>query len=181
MFFDIRTLHGDPAFEQSLKDHIAGHLNKDAVFLAHTAMNVLRFKTPLGWFGRIKTEKKGEYRGKVDIKKAGIFAVTEGIKVLALEAGILDGGTRERLQGLLEAKILAPGQAQDLEASFDFLVFLRLRCQVRAIREEREPNNHVSLDHLNRMEKGRLKLALKEVRSFQNFLQRHFRLDLFSQ
>ena len=180
MFFDIRTLHGDPSFERSLKEHIARHLNKDAVFLAHTAVNVLRFKTPLGWFGRIKTEKKGEHYGKVDIKKAGIFAVTEGIKVLALEAGILDGGTRERLQGLLEAKVLAPEQAQDLEVSFDFLVFLRLRCQVRYIREGSEPSNYVSMDHLNRMEKGRLKLALKEVRSFQTFLQRHFQLDLIS-
>jgi CBS domain-containing protein len=178
MFFDIRTLHGDPSFEQELKAHIAEHLNQDAVFLAHTAVNVLRFKTPLGWFGRIKTIKKGEDRGKLDIKKAGIFAVTEGIKVLALEASILNGGTRERLHGLVEAKVLAPEQALDLEASFDFLVFLRLRCQVRAIREGQEPSNYLSLDHLNRMEKGRLKLALKGVRAFQTFLRRHFQLDL---
>jgi CBS domain-containing protein len=178
MFFDIRTLYGEPSFEQRLKDHIAKSLSKEAAFLAHTTVNVLRFKTPLGWFGRIKTIKKGELRGKLDIKKAGIFAVTEGIKVLALEAGILNGGTRERLQGLVEAKVLASEQAQDLEASFDFLVFLRLRCQVRGIREGREPDNYVSLDHLNRMEKGRLKLALKEVRSFQTFLQRHFQIDL---
>jgi CBS domain-containing protein len=178
MFFDIRTLYGEPSLEQQLKDHIAKSLSKEAVFLVHTTVNVLRFKTPLGWFGRIKTIKKGELRGKLDVKKAGIFAVTEGIKVLALEAGILNGGTRERLQGLVEAKVLAAEQAQDLEASFDFLVFLRLRCQVRAIREGREPDNYVSLDHLNHMEKGRLKLALKEVRSFQTFLQRHFQIDL---
>jgi CBS domain-containing protein len=177
MFFDIRTLYGDLSFEQSLKRHLAEHLTNDAVFLAHTAVNVLRFKPPLSWFGRIKTEK-GEHRGEVGIKKAGIFAVTEGIKVLALEAGILNGGTRERLQGLTAGKVLERDQAQDLEASFDFLVFLRLRCQVRAIREGREPTNYVSLDHLNRMEQGRLKLALEEVRSFQTFLQRHFRLDL---
>jgi CBS domain-containing protein len=180
MFFDIRTLHGDPSFEQELKAHISEHLQKNAVFLAHTALNVLGFKTPLGWFGRIKTLKKGEQRGKLDIKKAGIFAVTEGIKVLALEANILNGGTRERLQGLVEAKVLSPEQALDLEASFDFLVFLRLRCQVRAIREGLEPSNYLSMDHLNRMEKGRLKLALKEVGSFQTFLQRHFQLDLIN-
>lgn len=180
MFFDIRTLYGDPTFEQELKTHIAAHLEKDAVFLAHTAVNVLRFKTPLGWFGHVKTETTEENRGKLDIKKAGIFAVTEGIKVLALEAGILNGGTRERLQGLITAKTLAAEQAQNLEASFDFLVVLRLRCQVRAIREGRKTNNYVALEHLNRMEKGRLQLALKEVRAFQTFLQRHFQLDLIS-
>jgi CBS domain-containing protein len=180
MFFDLRTLYGDPGLEQALKASLTEHLNKDAVFLAHTGANVLRFSPPLGWFGGIKTEGHGEHRGKLDIKKAGIFAVTEGIKVLAFEAGILSGGTRERLQGLAAAQVLDPEQAQDLEASFDFMVVLRLRCQVRALREGKEPNNYVTLSHLNRMEKGRLKLALQEVQAFQAFLKRHFQLDLLT-
>jgi CBS domain-containing protein len=177
MFFDLRTLYGDPGLEEALKAGITDYLHKDAVFLAHTGANVLSFKPPLGLFGGIKTERSGEQRGKLDIKKAGIFIITEGIKVLAFEAGIVSGGTRERLQGLAAAQVLDPEQAQDLEASFDFLVFLRLRCQVRAIRDGKEPSNFVALDHLNRMEKGRLQLALQEVRAFQSFLKRHFHLD----
>jgi CBS domain-containing protein len=180
MFFDLRTLYGDPALEQTLKLRLADHLNKEAVFLAHTGANVLCFKPPLGWFGGIKTERHGEQRGKVDIKKAGIFAITEGVKVLALEAGILHGGTRERIKELVAAQVLEPEQAQDLEASFDFLVFLRLRCQVRAIRDGRQPTNYVNLSQLNSMEKGRVKLALEEVRAFQTFLKRHFQLDLIT-
>ncbi|MBE0599621.1 MAG: CBS domain-containing protein [Desulfuromonadales bacterium] len=178
MYFDLRTLYGDPQLETQLKALIAEQLSKDAVFLAHTGANVLGFKPPIGWFGHLQTESKGEYRGQLDIKKAGIFAITEGIKVLALEAGIFHGGTRERLLGLTTAGVLHPEQAQNLEASFDFLVFLRLRSQVRSIREGRKPGNHLNLDHLNRMETGRLKLALEEVRSFQSFLKRHFRIDL---
>lgn len=178
MFFDLRTIYGDPDLEQALKRHLAAHLGKEAAFLAHTGVNVLRFKAPLGWLGGIKAGRHGEERGKVDIKKAGIFAITEGIKLLALEAGILDGGTRERLQGLATAQVMERGQVQDLEASFDFLVFLRLRCQVRALKEGAPPNNYVTLAHLNRMERGRLALALQEVQEFQSFLRRHFQLDL---
>ncbi len=178
MFFDIRTLHGNPTFERTLKVHIKEHLAGEDVFLAHTAANVLRFKPPLGLFGQIKTEKKGAHRGKLDIKKAGIFAITEGIKVLALQAGILDGGTRERMEKLLALKVLRQEQAQDLQASFDFLVYLRLRAQVRAIQAGREPTNHLCLDHLNRMEKGRLKLALEEVKSFEGYLEHHFKVNL---
>lgn len=178
MFFDIRTIYGDPSFEQELKSRIAEHLHRNSMFLAHTAVNVLSFKVPLGWFGRIKTVKKGEHLGKFDIKKAGIFAVTEGIKVLALEAGLLSGGTHERLQELVNATILTPELALDIEESFNFLIFLRLRGQVKAIREGREPGNFLSLKLLNRMEKERLKMALREVGSFQDFLERHFRLDL---
>ncbi len=178
MFFDLRTLYGDPSLERALKTHITGSLRREVAFLVRTAANVLRFKPPLGWFGRIKVEKKGAQRGLLDIKKAGIFAITEGIKVLALEAGLLDGGTRERLQSLAEAKVLGRGQAEDLEASFNFLVFLRLRSQVTAIREGRKPSNHIALDNLNHMERGRLRLALEEVGAFQDFLRSHFQLDL---
>jgi CBS domain-containing protein len=181
MFFDIRTIHGDLSFEQQLKSQIAEHLERTPMFLAHTAANTLSFKTPLGWFGRIKTIKKGEHQGKIDIKKAGIFAVTEGIKVLALEANQLNGGTQERLQDLIKASVLTPELGLNLKEGFDFLVFLRLRSQVKAILEKDEPTNYLSLDLLNRMEKERLKLALTEVQSFQDFLKRHFKLDLINQ
>jgi CBS domain-containing protein len=68
--------------------------------------------------------------------------------------------------------------ADDLEASYNFLVFLRLRCQVDAINDGREPNNYITLARLNHMEKGRLKLAFEEVDKFQGFLEVHFRMHL---
>jgi CBS domain-containing protein len=178
MFFDLRTLYGDPSLEAALKAHVAERLHRDATFLVRTAANVLRFPPPLGWFGRIKVERKGAQDGLLEVKKAGIFAITEGVKVLALESGILYGGTRERLRDLVTASVLSPEAADDLEASYNFLVFVRLRGQVDAIRRGQEPTNLIALDQLNRMEKGRLRLALEGVRSFQEFLGRHFHLDL---
>lgn len=178
MFFDLRTLYGDPSLEQALKEFITASLRRDAAFLVRTAINVQRFRPPLGWFGRIRAERKGERRGLLDIKKAGIFAITEGVKVLALEAGVFGGGTRERLQTLVAAKVIGREQAEDLKASFDFLVFLRLRSQVAALRDGRPPTNDLSLDQLNRMETGRLRLALEGVANFQEYLRSHFGLDM---
>jgi CBS domain-containing protein len=178
MFSDLRTLYGDPSLEQALKAHLTGSLRRDPAFLIRMAANVLRFVPPLGWFGRIRVERKGEYRGLLDVKKAGIFAITEGVKALALEAGAMDGGTRERMQLLVTAKVLDRQQVEDLEASLNFLVVLRLRAQVEAIRAGRNPTNHIALEHLNRMEKGRLRLALEGVGALQDFLKRRFQLDL---
>jgi CBS domain-containing protein len=178
MFFDLRTLHGDSCLERALKEHILRWLQLEPMFLRYAAAGVLRFKPPLGWFGRIKVEQKGDHRGLLDIKKAGIFAITEGVKVLALEAGILDGGTRERLAALVTAGTLSPVQAEDLESSFNFMVHLRLRGQVAALQAGREPTNFIDLRQLNRMEVGRLRLALEGVRTFQSFLSLRFSLDL---
>jgi CBS domain-containing protein len=178
MFFDLRTIYGDPTLERALKSHIASWLQIEPFFLRYAAANVLRFEPPLSWTGRVKVERKGEHRGLVDIKKAGIFAITEGVKVLALEAGIVDGGTRERLTALVTAGTLTPVQAEDLESSFNFMVHLRLRGQVAAIQEGREPTNFIDLRQLNRMEQGRLQMALEGVRTFQSFLKLRFDLDM---
>ncbi len=177
MFFDLRALYGDQDLVQDLKQHITAYLSRDSSFLARTAKNVLRFKTPIGMFGRFKLETEGVHRGKMDIKKAGIFAITEGVKVLSLETGSLDGGTHERIKSLAKSGVLSRDLSEDLEASFSFLVSLRLRGQVTAISAGEETSNYIILNQINHMEQGRLRLAFEAVKSFQEFLELHFQLD----
>jgi CBS domain-containing protein len=177
MFFDLRTLYGDPLFEDELKKHITALLRANNMFLAHSAANAVGFKPPLTFFGRIKRKKRGPHRGSIEVKKAGVFPITEGIKAMALQSGISDGGTRSRVLGLEMAGILRPKQAENLIAAFDFLVTLRLRAQLIAIEEGRTPSNYLPLDRLNRIEEGRLKLALEEVENFQGFLRSRFHLN----
>lgn len=178
MFFDLRTVYGDPSLERGLKEQLTQHFNQEKMFLTRSAANLLRFKPPLGLFGGIKVEHGEEHRGQLDVKKAGIFAITEGVKCLAMEAGVMDGGTRERILSLVEAGVLKQKMADDLDASYNFLVFLRLRCQVENIRAGKEPSNYITLTRLNHMEKGRLKLAFEEINEFQEFLRVHFRVHL---
>lgn len=175
MFSDMRTLYGDPTLEQHLREHVSGRLVGDEAFLGHMTGNLLHFAVPLGWFGRIKTET-GEHKGRLDLKKAGIFAVTEGAKILSLSTGLQERNTRERLEALQKAGVLSDSEAGDVTAVYDTLVHFRLRTQVEALREGREPDNRIALQGLNRMEQGRLRVALEGVRSFQGFLQRRFRL-----
>ncbi len=178
MFFDLRTIYGDMSLELGLKEQLAKHFSQEKMFLTHSAANILRFKAPLGLFGGIKVEHGEEHRGQLDVKKAGIFAITEGVKALAMESGIMDGGTRERISALVEKGVFNRKMADNLEASYNFLVYLRLRCQVDYIKAGNEPSNYITLSKLNHMEKGRLKLSFEEVNEFQEFLRVHFRVHL---
>ena len=178
MLFDLRTIYGDSSLEKGLKRILAEHFSEEKMFLTRSAANVNRFRPPLGLFGGIKVEHGEEHRGQLDVKKAGIFAITEGVKALAMEAGIMDGGTRERIEALVEKGALTRKMADDLDASYNFLVFLRLRCQVDDLRAGKEPSNFITLAKLNHMEKGRLKLAFEEVNEFHEFLTVHFRVHL---
>ena len=178
MLFDLRTIYGDLSLEKGLKKMLAEHFSEEQMFLTRSAANVNRFRPPLSLFGGIKVEHGETRRGQLDVKKAGIFAITEGVKALAMEAGIMDGGTRERISALVEKGVLKRKMADDLDASYNFLVFLRLRCQVDEIRAGNEPSNFITLTKLNHMEKGRLKLAFEEVNEFHEFLRVHFRVHL---
>jgi CBS domain-containing protein len=178
MFVDLRTIHGEAGFERELKTHVYAHLARDKTFLMRMAQNMLGFRPPLGWFGRIRTERTGERRGMLDIKKAGIFAITDGVKSLALEAASLDGGTHERIAHLVTSGVLDAARAEDLEASLEFLVTLRLRGHVQAVRAGKPPGNYIALAQLNRMEQARLRSALEEVARFQQFVRHHFKVDL---
>jgi CBS domain-containing protein len=180
MFSDLRTLHGDHSLEEQLKAHILRRTREDDVFIARMAANAARFHSPLTIFGNFKREKDGPHKGKIDLKKAGIFTLTEGIKILALEKGRLGGSTPEKIAWLRQQGVFTAQKAGDIDAAFNLLVFLRLRCQTLAIREGREPSNYIDPDKLDRVEKNRLHTALEVVKSFQGFLRGHFQLDLIT-
>jgi len=178
MFSDMRALCGDRSLERQLKEHVIQVAAENSLFLAKMAQNVCRFPPPLGFFGQIKTEPSGVHLGALDLKKAGIFALTEGVKILALKAGWLGGSTHERLAVLQEKEILSKEQISDIEASYNLLTFLRLRGQIDSAAAGREVTNYISPGSLDRVEKGRLKLALEVVKSFQGTIRHHFQLNM---
>ncbi|MCD6582094.1 MAG: CBS domain-containing protein [Desulfuromusa sp.] len=178
MFSDMRVLCGDRVLESQLKEYVIQVAGENSLFLAKMAQNVCRFSPPLGLFGQIKTESSGTHLGSLDIKKAGIFAITEGVKILALSEGVLGGTTLERLATLQEKDILSKELVSDIEASYNLLTFLRLRGQVDSAAAGREVTNYISPVSLDRVEKGRLKLALEVVKSFQGTIRHHFQLNM---
>ena len=177
-FIDLRTVYGSPAFEHELKERIYEQSSANNLFLMRMVEGGLRFTPPLGWFGRIKAESGGEHSGELEIKKAGIFAITDGIKALAVKHKVLNGSTLQRLEALRAASVIDEKYAAALDEGFRFLVLMRLRGQLQDLAEGREPDNYIRLDRLNVMERGRLKIALTSVEKFQEFLKHDFGLHL---
>ena len=170
MFSDLRTVYGDFGLERELKESVVAVIKQHPVFLAHMANNVLRFKPPINFLGGFKVEKKGANAGRLDIKMFGLFPLTEGIKVLALEAGIIDGGTNEKISKLLHQGVVPEDQLSDVEASFNFFVSMRLKSQLRQVAAGHEPTNYIDPYQLDEVERERLKVAFSMVKSFQSFL-----------
>lgn len=180
IFQGLRALHGDKTLEKQLHDHILATVRSPSLFFPYMARHALRFPPPLTLFGRIRVERSGEHRGKVDIKKAGIFAITVGASLLALEAGFIGGNTWEKLELLGQRGVLAPGDLETIEEAFTFLVQLRLQSQLRELAANGKLTNHVDPLTMTDKERFQFRQALKGVAPFLRIMNNRYQLNFIS-
>jgi CBS domain-containing protein len=178
MFQDMRTLHGSVDLEGILRDHIIITSHQHSLFFPYMAKNIVRFKPPLGLFGRIKTESRGDYKGCFDLKKGGIFALTLGISLLALHYGSMGGNSWDKIVRLRETGKIAAHDLDQIEEAFSFLLKLRLEKQFRALEAGRQPGNHVDPLVLTDRERDLLREAFKGVNLLLHILEDTFQLQM---
>ncbi len=159
IFFDLRGVYGDTGLTTMLRqeayDIAAGEVGF-AKLLAEAAGALV--EQGLGWFGRIKTS-----RGRIDLKKAGLFAIVTTARVLAIRHHITERSTPARLGALKKAGI---GGEQDLDAlaqAQDVFLELILRQQIDDITEGLPPSNAVAVSRLGPGDRNRLRAALEAV------------------
>ncbi len=180
VFQDLRVLYGEKSFERALREHICECARTNSHFFPNMARNIVRFKPPVGMFGRFIVEKKGAKRGKLDIKKGGLFALTRGIGLLALEAGIAGGSTWDKIERLEKLNLVSPHDLEAIKESFTVLMKMRLEKQLAAISAGLEPGNHIDPLLLAERERDRLRMAFKGVATLLGVIQRHYQLNLVS-
>lgn len=180
MFQDFRTIHGDPMLEMQLHEHISALTTRNSLFFPSVAKNIVRFPPPLGMFGRIRVERRGKERGKLNLKRAGIFAITEGVSLLALEQGLIHGTTWEKLEELGKMKILSANVCQNIDESFTHLVKLRLQRQLQDLSAGKTPSNYIDPLHMTDKDRAQFREALRGVGSFLRLIRDRYKLDFIS-
>jgi CBS domain-containing protein len=180
MFQDFRTIHGDKSLEEALHNFIQTTVQEYKLFLPHVAKNIVRFPPPLGMFGRIKVERTGTNRGKVDLKKAGIFAITEGASLLALEHNIHSGTTWDKLEKLVQVSALAKRDSEKISDAFSQLVNFRLQRQLRDLAAGNKLSNAIDPQRLTEKSRQQLREALRGVNLLLRIIREHYRLDFIS-
>lgn len=177
IFADAGPVAGDAALldgaRRRLLDLLAGH----GAFLSQFAHTALTFETPLGLFGTLLTEG-GEHKGRLDLKKGGIFPIVHGVRALALEAHLPQTNTLDRLAALMQADRLERGLAVDLREAFEFLLALRLKAKLHEARQD-GADNLVTPAQLAPDEREELRHAFRVVKQFKDLLSYHFHLGMF--
>jgi CBS domain-containing protein len=180
MLQDLRSLHGDDSLSIQLRGHICAAVHSNSIFFPNMASHVVRFPDPFTMFGRIRVENSGEHKGKVDLKKAGIFAISAGATLLALEAGRIGGTTWEKLEFLEKREFFTSGDHKTIAESFTYLTQLRLKLQLQGLAENTGQTNLIDLHSMTEKEQYQLRQALKGVKTFLWIFRDHYLLDLIS-
>ena len=173
IFFDFRNAYGEEALTEELREFVFEELEGEELFISYMLLDAVRFRVPSGIMGWLMSHLEGQ-SGKLDIKKSGIFPITQGIRALALKAGIRDTETTERIDRLTASGDLPPDIGQDIKEAFSFLQTIRLQHQADQLRKGEEPDNLIDTHALSKLERDLLKESLKIVRSFQDFIERRY-------
>ncbi|HXE96738.1 MAG TPA: DUF294 nucleotidyltransferase-like domain-containing protein [Dongiaceae bacterium] len=178
VFQDLRVLYGEKALEDELRAYICECARSNPIFFPNMARNIIRFKPPIGMFGRLLVEKKGDHRGKLDLKKGGLFALTKGISLIALESGILGGTTWSKLERLQHLHLVSDQDMEVIRDAFSFLMKMRLGKQLSALASGQDADNFVDPLSLTEPEREQLRTALRGVETLIKLLNSHYQLNL---
>ena len=179
-FFDIRGIHGDQQLVDDLRRSYVPIAANAKRLQAHLAKLATFREPPLGFFRGLVLEKGGSHANTLDIKKGGTAAVVQMARVFAVEAGLPQVGTRERLTAAAGAGTVSRQGAADLHDAFEFLTNIQLQHQEAAVNAGREPDNHVNPKELSRLDREHLRDAFSVIRRMQQGLATRYPISQMS-
>lgn len=167
IFFDFRGAYGDMSLIDALRRHLFATTKGWSGFFRHLTENALCFKPPLGFFRNFVVESKGDHRDAFDIKGA-MMPIIDFARIYALQQGIEETNTLERLHQLYLMEILKWEEYHEIEQAYGFLMQQRFVRQVNAIIDENTaPDNYINPKKLSRIEQTLLKEIFKRIVKYQ--------------
>ncbi len=174
IFLDFRYLAGDKELFDNLKDYTTRLFRESRYALLFMAEDDLKHRVPLTMFGRIVTEKAGKQSRRLDLKRAVMVHMVDGIRLFSLREGIRETNTFERLDRLKERGIFNPDDAEYIEAAYESLMMFRIRSAAEKMRLGLEPNSYINLEQLSKKEKNLLRESLLMAHRLQSLTAHTF-------
>lgn len=175
IFFDFRAIHGDLELAGELREHLVSALDGQRVFLGRMASRIIKNRPPIGFFRSFVVEKSGEHRNELNLKLKGIAPIVDAVRLFALERGIRETSTLERIKALKEKDAIVRDYADELEFAFDFIMLLRINLQYEQIKKGERPGDFVNPNNLGNLEKKTMKSYFRLVSEIQDLISERYK------
>lgn len=171
IFIDAFAVAGDKELLINLKEYLYNKIQSKDIFMAYFAKSTLAFDTPTTFSSFMAKDDL------INIKKAAIFPIVQGIRSLALKEKIKETTTIKRIKILEARNILEKTKAAELIEAFEIASTLRLKNQLDCIQEGVALTNEINTNNLGKIERDLLKESFKIVVEFKKFINYIFKLD----
>lgn len=180
IFFDFRSVFGEAHLAQALRDYVTEVIPHNPGFLREMYGVETDHRVALGWFGRLITERETDTRGdRINLKHRGALPLVEGVRLLALRAGIAETSTLKRIEALHANGIVDDNEQDYLTAAFRLITDLLLRQQVADYKAGHKVGNLVSTAALRKRQKDMLVSCLRAISVFRDRIRYELTGDIF--
>ncbi|HXW68922.1 MAG TPA: DUF294 nucleotidyltransferase-like domain-containing protein, partial [Dissulfurispiraceae bacterium] len=168
IFFDFRPLYGEFYLADELRSYLTDIIVGQKVYLGHLANTVVKNRPPLGFLKSFVVEKSGEHKDELNIKVKGIAPLVDIVRLFALERGVKETSTLERIAALRDKHTILKQYADELEHAFEFITLLRVHHQADLLREGKAIDNFINPNKLSNLEKKTVKDAFHLIARLQD-------------
>jgi CBS domain-containing protein len=171
---DIRCIYGNQGLVDTIRDDMTTYIRTHSAILNNMLTNTLHHKVTLGLFGQLITERYGEDAGGFDIKYGAYIPFVNGIRLLAIKAGIHASGTLERIRLLTTQEEIDDDLGEEWLHVFESL--LKFRSMTPSLMEESNYTTRGKLreEHLSQKEtRMELKMCLRVGIDLQRYVKKN--------
>ena len=179
ILFDFRPLRGAVGLAGQLRDHLTAAIERAPAFLGFLANQIVKNQPPLGFLHRLVVEKEGEHKDRLNLKLKTIAPIVDLARLFALEKGLPETGTLERLRALREHHTIVGRYGAELEQAFEFLMFLRIHHQQAQVTAGQEPDNFVDPHELSALERKTAREVFGLVAKVQGLVIERYRASIW--
>jgi PAS domain S-box-containing protein len=169
IFFDFRTVYGDPQYASQLRSHIDKTTYDRTDFYKRLAEDTLKYKMPVNIFKSATSDSPSAKTEVMDLK-TGIMPITDFARVYSLYHRVSESNTLLRLEKIFQRGELEKTEYEELFHAYDFLMSVRFKRQISALLENEIPKNIISAQDLTEIERSTIRSIFSRVTSYQSRL-----------
>ncbi|MGC4377602.1 DUF294 nucleotidyltransferase-like domain-containing protein [Fictibacillus sp. Mic-4] len=165
---DMAPIYGNVELVHHLREWLILNVKTRKSILFQLKDAILSHEVPINLFGKVFTERWGEYSGQFDIKTGVFSQFVNAIKFLAASSGYQETSTLSRMERLFKDGKLTTPMYEALKDAFTFLLFLRVKNSLAEKGDSHSLDQHIFLNRLSADSLKRLKQAMKITKRLQS-------------
>lgn len=176
IYFDLRAVWGSPDGCEQLRRELLDDIKGNSLFQRMMAANALRHRPPVGRIRDFVVSRQEDGKSTLDLKVQGLTPFVDGARLLALSNGIGTCNTLERLQQLVEKKVIDEKDGAAYEEAYHFIQQTRMQQHQAQAREGLPYSNRLDPETLNVLDRRILRESFRQAQRLQASLAVRYQL-----